>query len=38
MNLMDMTFDKPRIDDILNVFEMTSASRTKPECGDSGKM
>ena len=38
MNLMDMMFDKWELGDILNVFKMTTASRTNPECGDSGKI
>ena len=38
MNLMDMMFDKWELGDILNVLEMTTASRTNPECGDSGKI
>ena len=38
MNLMDTIFDKLDKGDILNVFKMTTASRTNPECGDSGKI
>lgn len=38
MNLMDMMFDNLILCDILNVFKMTTASKTNPECGDSGKL